>query len=429
MNKVYANELADVLAKKHKIDRKAAQQFVASLVNVIQAGLDKDRQVKVKGLGTFKVVEVDPRESVNVNTGERLLIEGHSKLVFVPELTMKDLVNRPFSQFETVILNDGVVFDDMQSDTVVENEQDDDAKPQEEQETESPAVEQETEPMADVLPEFLDEEPAPVEAEQEETGGVDETDETEEIETSEDSVEPENIVEPEDTAEPDNTEEPEEQITPMEQLVPETETSQPLPDSEEDVEEEISEDASDEEEELEDNPKRSWSWLWWLLVALLCLAGGFGAGYYIGHGGFTFSSPEPVAQDTIPAKTVVKEKDTANVPASIPEPVVETQDSIQKDSIEAQSDVPEWERYNNMDVRAKNGYYYIMGLDRIEKAREGDNTIKIANRVFGAAELACYIEVFNGIKASTVLEKGTEVKIPIIKTKKSVMKKLKEQNQ
>lgn len=414
MNKVYANDLADVLVKKHRIDRKAAQQFVASLVNVIQAGLDKDRQVKVKGLGTFKVVEVDPRESVNVNTGERLLIEGHSKLVFVPELTMKDLVNRPFSQFETVILNDGVVFDDMQSDTLVENEQDDDAKPQEEQETESPAVEQETEPEADVLPEFLDEDPAPVEAEQEETEGVDET---EEIETSEDSAEPENIVEPE------------EQITPMEQLVPETETSQPLPDSEEDVEEEISEDASDEEEEFEDNPKRSWSWIWWLLVALLCLAGGFGAGYYIGHGGFTFSSPEPVAQDTIPAKTVVKEKDTANVPASIPEPVVETQDSIQKDSIEAQSDVPEWERYNNMDVRAKNGYYYIMGLDRIEKAREGDNTVKIANRVFGAAELACYIEVYNGIKASTVLKKGTEVKIPIIKTKKSVMKKLKEQNQ
>ena len=405
MNKVYANELADVLVKKHRIDRKAAQQFVASLVNVIQAGLDKDRQVKVKGLGTFKVVEVDPRESVNVNTGERLLIEGHSKLVFVPELTMKDLVNRPFSQFETVILNDGVVFDDMQSDTLVENEQDDEAKPQEEQETESPAVEQETEPVADVLPDFLDEDPAPVEAEQEETGGVDETDEIDEIETSE------------------------EQITPMEQLVPETETSQPLPDSEEDVEEEISEDASDEEEELEDNPKRSWGWIWWLLVALLCLAGGFGAGYYIGHGGFTFSSPEPVAQDTIPAKTVVKEKDTANVPASIPEPVVETQDSIQKDSIEAQSDVPEWERYNNMDVRVKNGYYYIMGLDRIEKAREGDNTIKIANRVFGAAELACYIEVYNGIKASTVLKKGTEVKIPIIKTKKSVMKKLKEQNQ
>lgn len=426
MNKVYANDLADVLVKKHRIDRKAAQQFVASLVNVIQAGLDKDRQVKVKGLGTFKVVEVDPRESVNVNTGERLLIEGHSKLVFVPELTMKDLVNRPFSQFETVILNDGVVFDDMQFDTLVENEQDDDAKPQEEQETESPAVEQEPEPEADVLPDFLDEDPAPAEAEQEETEGVDET---EEIETSEDSVEPENIVEPEDTAEPDNTEEPEEQITPMEQLVPETETSQPHPDSEEDVEEEISEDASDEEEELEDNPKRSWGWIWWLLVALLCLAGGFGAGYYIGHGGFTFSSPEPVAQDTIPAKTVVKEKDTANVPASIPEPVVETQDSILKDSIEAQSDVPEWERYNNMDVRVKNGYYYIMGLDRIEKAREGDNTIKIANRVFGAAELACYIEVYNGIKASTVLKKGTEVKIPIIETKKSVMKKLKEQNQ
>ena len=76
--------------------------------DIISSELKNGNQVKIKGLGTFKVQAVKPRESVNVNTGERVLIEGHDKISFTPDTVMKELVNKPFSQFETVVINDGV---------------------------------------------------------------------------------------------------------------------------------------------------------------------------------------------------------------------------------------------------------------------------------------------------------------------------------
>ena len=110
-----------------------------------------------------------------------------------------------------------------------------------------------------------------------------------------------------------------------------------------------------------------------------------------------------------------------------PEPVV--QETPKAEEPAAQVGDREWERYNEMDPRTKNGYYYIMGLDRMEKVREGDNTARISKRVFGAAEMACYIEVFNGISASTALEPGTEIKVPKVEPKKSVNKRLQQQQQ
>ena len=91
------------------------------------------------------------------------------------------------------------------------------------------------------------------------------------------------------------------------------------------------------------------------------------------------------------------------------------------------TDEPEWERYNKMDYRLSVGGYYIVGLDRIVKARAGDNAEKIAKRVYGSAEGCCYIEVYNGIKATTELEEGREIKIPKLESKQSVRKKLKQQ--
>ena len=88
---------------------------------------------------------------------------------------------------------------------------------------------------------------------------------------------------------------------------------------------------------------------------------------------------------------------------------------------------PEWEKYNKMDSRLSGGSYYIMGLDRIVKARAGDNAEKIAKRVYGRAEGCCYIEVYNGIKATTELEEGREIKIPKLESKQAVRKRLKQQ--
>ena len=112
MGKISIQDLAQVLVEHKGLNKRDAVIFVSAMFDIIQTNLEKDRIVKIKGLGTFKIIDVDDRESVNVNTGERVLIEGHNKITFTPDALMKELVNKPFSQFETVVLNDGVDFDD-----------------------------------------------------------------------------------------------------------------------------------------------------------------------------------------------------------------------------------------------------------------------------------------------------------------------------
>lgn len=111
MAKNSIGDLAAILARKQKIGKKEANDMVTAFFATITDGLRDDRQVKVRGLGTFKVTTVKARESVDVNTGNRVVIEGHDKVSFTPDTTMKDLVNKPFAQFTTVVVNDGVNFD------------------------------------------------------------------------------------------------------------------------------------------------------------------------------------------------------------------------------------------------------------------------------------------------------------------------------
>ena len=128
MDKFTITELAEVLIRKNGLSENEAQAFVAAIFDIVKEGLDTDKIVKVKGFGTFKIIEVDPRESVNVNTGERVLIDGHQKITFTPDSVMKELVNRPFSQFETVILNEGVDFSEVDKSSLDQStEEDDDA--------------------------------------------------------------------------------------------------------------------------------------------------------------------------------------------------------------------------------------------------------------------------------------------------------------
>ena len=100
--------ITSALAKQHNLSADDAAAFVDAFFDITSSELKNGNQVKIKGLGTFKVQAVKPRESVNVNTGERVLIEGHDKISFTPDTVMKELVNKPFSQFETVVINDGV---------------------------------------------------------------------------------------------------------------------------------------------------------------------------------------------------------------------------------------------------------------------------------------------------------------------------------
>ena len=123
-------DLAKYLSAKHKIQQKEAERFLTAVVDVLNEGLHYEKLVKVKGLGTFKVIEVKNRESVNVNTGERILIEGRPKITFTPDAVMKDLVNKPFAQFETVVLNEGVTFDNLPEEPEVELKEEPEPQPE-----------------------------------------------------------------------------------------------------------------------------------------------------------------------------------------------------------------------------------------------------------------------------------------------------------
>lgn len=102
------NDVLKAISEKHSLPFTDVQKFTNSFFSVLNTALEKDKLVKVKGLGTFKVVEVQDRESINVNTGERMVISGHNKVAFTPDSVMRDRVNRPFLQFDTVILGDKI---------------------------------------------------------------------------------------------------------------------------------------------------------------------------------------------------------------------------------------------------------------------------------------------------------------------------------
>ena len=103
-------DLTNALVEKNKMTKKEAEFFISLFVDVITDGIKSDKQVKIKGLGTFKVTSVSSRESVDVNTGERIIIEGRDKISFIPETSLKNRVNAPFEQFETVMVNDDADF-------------------------------------------------------------------------------------------------------------------------------------------------------------------------------------------------------------------------------------------------------------------------------------------------------------------------------
>ena len=450
MGRVYLNELAGLLAERHGVDRRTAYHFVSSIVGIIQKGLEKDRLVKIKGLGTFKIIDVDARESVNVNTGERLVIEGHPKLTFLPDVSMKDLVNKPFSVFETVVLNEGVSFDDIPADDGEDAaEASEPVSPEKTADVEEPEIPEIPEipevPEIPENPEILEtpEEPEPLEilevpessvAEEEAVPFVTIPEEHDDVSPAapEEPLEPAEPAEPLEPAVPTESVESAEKAEPEEPLKPAEPAMLASPVAQFEEEEEY------DDEEWSSSRK---SYLLWTVCSLLLLAAGFAAGYFVGR---KMTSPivvEVIGTDTTePAakspgtETVKPAAEQTNTLAAAPaaeeakEPEAKPQDAPQQAATETPSGVPVWEKYNDMDPRTRNGYYYIVGFDRIEKAREGDNSSRIAKRVFGAAEMACYIEVYNGIDGATVLEKDAEIKVPKIESKKSVRRRLQQQN-
>ena len=384
MNKLTLNNIAKVLVEKNGLEPKEAMMFTTAMFDLIHDRLNEEGIVKVKGLGTFKMIRVEARESINVRTGERVLIDSHAKITFTPDAVMKELVNKPFSQFETVVLNDDVEFTDMKS----------------EETTDETNNSEQSESLVDVVSEGGTPEPAPEPAPEP---------------VAEPTPEPAPVVAPEPVAEV--APEP----TPVVAPEPTREVPEPtVPSADEESEENTSAvQTCYEEDEEESHWLRNIGWAFLVLVLMAASAVG---GYLYGVGQIpsqtamadTVSAVKvnPVVTDTlvndslkadsVAVKTEAKHEDKA---ASEQQPQEKTSQNLH-------------DKYAEMDARVRTGAYKITGLDREVKVRAGDNLKRIARRELGSDDMVCYIEVFNKMNASAELKEGQTIKIPALKLKK-----------
>ena len=400
MNKLTLNNIAKVLVEKNGLEPKEAMMFTTAMFDLIHDRLNEEGIVKVKGLGTFKMIRVEARESINVRTGERVLIDSHAKITFTPDAVMKELVNKPFSQFETVVLNDDVEFTDMKSEETTDETNNSEQSESlvdvvSEGGTPEPAPEPAPEPVAEPTPE-----PAPLVASEP---------------VAEVAPEPAPEVAPEPVAEV--APEP----TPVVAPEPTREVPEPtVPSADEESEENTSAvQTCYEEDEEESHWHRNIGWAFLVLVLMAASAVG---GYLYGVGQIpsqtamadTVSAVKvnPVVTDTlvndslkadsVAVKTEAKHEDKA---ASEEQPQEKTSQNLH-------------DKYAEMDARVRTGAYKITGLDREVKVRAGDNLKRIARRELGSDDMVCYIEVFNKMNASAELKEGQTIKIPALKLKK-----------
>lgn len=392
MGKMTIQEIAKILIEKNKLSQKDANKFAAAMFEIIQQRLDSEGLVKVKGLGTFKMIRVEARESVSVRTGERVMIDSHAKVTFTPDATMKELVNKPFSQFDTVILNDGVEFDDLADD-------------------------------------LTEEELAEVERMEEET-----------IVTFKQPPVGQLVEQPigEPVGEPvEKPEMPIEPIQPINPIEPTEPTAQPQPLLEV-VEDEKQEEIPQEEPQREEpiyyeDEESSGSWLkvlgYILLTLALMAASAYGGYWYAHHEDFfdfakekPATAPEVIATDSIEdisadttATEAIPETEQPAPESRKEEPKAEEpkKEEVKKES----SEEPIWKKYEAMDVRVRTGAYHIVGTDHEVKARKGETLARIARRELGE-DMSCYLEVYNDMKPNTELKEGQIVKIPKLKWKK-----------
>ena len=432
MGKYTIQQLAEILVKKNGLNEKEAQDFVVAIFEIVKEGLEQDKLVKIKGFGTFKIIDIDPRASINVNTGERVLIEGHQKITFTPDAVMKEMVNRPFSQFETVILNDGV---DLSEIDRTYNFEPDNNTGVEESETEQDNTQDTQDNTQETQDNTQDTQDTQAEVSTEKTTIVEEPEPTI-VETTE---------EPEPTI-VETTEEPE----------PPTITSEEVP-----AREAVANGPCDQEEEddddddtaspdvFDDDSETSGSYWKWVVAAVVCLILMAAAAY----GGYMFGLEEGKHQEKksqIADYAAQLDKQTAELrkqrlanqeqaladTSATAKKVADTSATAQKvaDTSPTKKEVSatspatqpatstpsaeeDYSRYNTSDVRIRTGAYIIVGIDKTVTAQEGQTIGKIAQSQLGPG-MSCYVEAVNGMKENTVLKKGTRIKIPKLRHKK-----------
>lgn len=463
MAKTALQLIADTVAKKHKITVKDAEKFVSAMFDVMNEGLKTDKLVKVKGLGTFKVQAVKPRESVNVNTGERVLIEGHDKVSFTPDATMKELVNKPFAQFETVVLNDGVDFTDIDSkyeneatlenadettvstnnaaipDTKVVSSNEEEttdstnetangaqettieqytstvkdsvetvSKPEKDHEIvvakQEVAIETEAEPIKNTS-ETTEEEPIPLVETQPENIAEEPTVTAEMPVATEQKLEDANQTQPENIAEepiatPETPVATEQKLESANQTQPENTVKEPIATPETPVTTE------QKQEETAEKPKKI-NWLMWSAIGFFVIAIMYFFGYKFGkdaalRDNAVAVSAQPKSKPTAKAKQT-KQHSSAKVAQT-------TTKQIQPTPKQVQSPIDDTEKFKQLsnDKRIRYGAYDIIGIEKVVVLKKGQTMQSYSRKALGP-DMVAYFQVLNN---ATTMAAGDTMKVP-----------------
>lgn len=404
MARLSIQDIAKAVGDKHGLSKADAEMFVSTFFDMINEGLNRDKTVKIKGLGTFKVIDVKGRKSVNVNTGERVLIEGHGKITFTPDAIMRDLVNKPFAQFETVALNDGVNIDELNAidtdENITDDIDDDEETPQEidiiEDKTEESinniTEEEVTNPQkeATVTNETITQETPKL---QEETETFESKQEVETKEVAENAVIEDFKVEDGQTGKAE---------------------SQP----------------NDEPIEESQRHKSHIKLLQTTLLVVFVAAAALIAGFYWGRGTSKpmgkQAKPHPTAK---PTKTIVKtdtstEKDTIAIKPKDstikPDPADEAEESELKQAIKGcklKAEEPSADddlAMKNAKAFVRTGAYRIVGTSQTVTVKKGE-TLKRLSKLYLGDGMECYIQVHNGV---TEIKEGMTLNIPKLELKK-----------
>ena len=443
MSKVSITELASKLMEKHGLKRTEAELFIRQFVGVINDGLKNDKSVKVKGLGTFKVQAVSARKSVDVNTGEAIVIEGRDKISFTAEAVMRDLVNAPFAQFETVIVNDGVDFSEIDAKHEADNTEAKEPTPAVEP---TPVAEPEpaiveSAPVAELEPAVV--EPAPV------------------AEPEPAVVEPTPVAEPEPAvveaapaAEPEPTVEPAPVAEPEPAVVEPTPIVEPTP---------AVEDSDSDTDELEAKSKSYKNTIIVLASSLACVVILAVVGFVymfsqiekrdnrIAHLETqtatladrmmkTHMSPAPAAnqpaandeadnilaanEQKIEAAQKADKENNLKTAEAKPEPKAEPK-AATKPTAEAKAHAAKSapsilsQSAYDKDPRVRTGAYVITGIANTVTVKAGQTMSSLSKTYLGPG-MECYLEAVNG--GNRELKAGEKIKIPALKTKKSLKK-------
>ena len=431
MAKTALQLIADAVAKKHKITVKEAEKFVSAMFDVVNEGLKNDKLVKVKGLGTFKVQAVKPRESVNVNTGERVLIEGHDKVSFTPDASMKELVNKPFAQFETVVLNDGVDFTDIDNksdnvekvestdeivDSLNENATSEVEKAESKEEinhkiTEEKPVEAVQEPVIEA--------PAVAVEPKEEVVEVPQVEQEAVVEEKQTVVElpaaiaeiPEAIVEiPEVVAEQPNSNDEEllkANIEPVESAMEEitdTTTEQPVSEVKEvpKATVEVTESISTKHKEVTEpteQPNKT-NWLLWSAIGFAIIA----IMYFFGY---KFGKDAALRDNKLAVRTQTEDSTAEKTKKAAQKPVVKAQKPAVKEVDSATEEINKFKQMSS-DKRIRYGAYDIIGIEKVVVLKKGQTMQSYSRKALGP-DMVAYFQVLNN---ATTMTAGDTMKVP-----------------